>query len=188
MLPFLTAGERTMVFMDGPAIYNNSRQLDFEFDYNKFREEIAKRCKLVRICYYTTLKYSQDENGDEILSVRPLLDYLQYHGYTVIEKEKREVLSSNGVTRFRGNCYIELTTDALTNTDNIDHVILCTGDGDFTYLVKKLQDRGKIVSVISTVKTNPSSIADELRRQADFFGDLANFKDSISRKRLEAAK
>lgn len=183
MIPFLNPGERTMVFMDGPAIYNNSRQLDFELDYSKFRDLIAKQCKLIRICYYTTVKVTSEENGGEYAVVQPLLDYLQYHNYTVIEKEKRDTGA-----RARSSCHIEFALDALTNTDTIDHVILCTGDGDFTYLVKKLQERGKVVSVVSTIKTKPSSISDELRRQADYFMDLDDLKEHITRKRTESKK
>lgn len=181
MLDFLSTSERTMVFMDGPAIYNNSRQLDFELDYSKFRLEIAKRCNLIRIAYYTSVKYSQDEHGTDFAIVRPLLDYLQYHGYSVIEKEKRESIGDNGAVKFRGSCHIEFALDALLNTDTIEHVMLCTGDGDFTYLVKKLQERGKTVSIVSTLKTKPSSVADDLRRQADYFMDLAELKHLITR-------
>jgi uncharacterized LabA/DUF88 family protein len=59
--------------------------------------------------------------------------------------------------------------------------VLFTGDGDFRALVAALQLRGRRVSVVSTLQTQPPMVADELRRQSDQFIDLADLEDQICR-------
>ena len=59
--------------------------------------------------------------------------------------------------------------------------MIFSGDGDFRSLVEALQYKGKRVTVVSTLTTNPPMAADELRRQADQFIDLANLEKEIGR-------
>jgi uncharacterized LabA/DUF88 family protein len=109
------------------------------------------------------------------------MDYLQYHGYSVVTKRAKEFTNDQGVKRTKGNMDIEIGVDMMNFADHIDHAILCSGDGDFRYLVKALQDKGKRVSVISSIKTDPVMIADELRRQADNFIEIMDLKQHIER-------
>ena len=76
---------------------------------------------------------------------------------------------------------IELTVDAMRLADSLDHIVIFSGDGDFRSLVAALQQKGKRVSVISTLQTQPPMVADELRRQADQFVDLADLEDQVGR-------
>jgi hypothetical protein len=76
---------------------------------------------------------------------------------------------------------IELTVDAMELADHLDHIVLFSGDGDFRSLVEALQHKGRRVSVVSTLQTQPAMVADELRRQADQFIDLADLEDDICR-------
>jgi uncharacterized LabA/DUF88 family protein len=62
-----------------------------------------------------------------------------------------------------------------------DHLILFSGDGDFTPLIEAVQRRGARVTVISTVRSNPPLAADDLRRQADNFIDLTDLSSIIGR-------
>jgi uncharacterized LabA/DUF88 family protein len=64
---------------------------------------------------------------------------------------------------------------------HFDHVVLFSGDGDFTALVAALQRRGKRVTVVSTLTTPTPMIADDLRRQADFFLDVAELAKTVGR-------
>jgi uncharacterized LabA/DUF88 family protein len=66
-------------------------------------------------------------------------------------------------------------------SEYLDHIVLFSGDGDFRSLVEALQHKGKRVSVVSTLATTPPMVADELRRQADQFIDLANLHEEIGR-------
>jgi uncharacterized LabA/DUF88 family protein len=134
------------------------------------------RGHLIRALYYTALAEDQ-----EYSSIRPLVDWLDYNGYTMVTKPTKEFTDSFGRRKIKGNMDIELSVDAMRLSDALDHVVLFTGDGDFRALVAALQLKGKRVSVISTLQTQPAMVADELRRQADQFIDLADLEDLICR-------
>jgi uncharacterized LabA/DUF88 family protein len=64
---------------------------------------------------------------------------------------------------------------------HVDHIVLFSGDGDFRPLVEALQRKGVRVSVVSTIRSQPPMIADELRRQADNFIELDELRDVVGR-------
>jgi uncharacterized LabA/DUF88 family protein len=109
------------------------------------------------------------------------VDWLDYNGYTMVTKPTKEFTDALGRRKIKGNMDIELTVDAMRLVEHLDHVILFTGDGDFRALVAALQLRGRRVSVVSTLQTQPPMVADELRRQSDQFIDLADLEDQICR-------
>jgi uncharacterized LabA/DUF88 family protein len=76
---------------------------------------------------------------------------------------------------------IELTVDALELAPRMDHAVIFSGDGDFSALVKSLQRQGVRVSVVSTIRSHPPMIADDLRRQADSFIELDELRETIGR-------
>jgi uncharacterized LabA/DUF88 family protein len=76
---------------------------------------------------------------------------------------------------------MELAVDAMEQSETVDHLVIFSGDGDFTTLVDALQRRGRKVSVVSTLSTQPPMIADDLRRQADHFIDLVSLRAEIGR-------
>jgi uncharacterized LabA/DUF88 family protein len=80
---------------------------------------------------------------------------------------------------------IELTVDALEQCPYFDHMILFSGDGDFTALVAALQRRGKRVTAVSTLSTATPMISDDLRRQADFFLDVADLAKTVGRPQVQ---
>jgi len=63
--------------------------------------------------------------------------------------------------------------------------VLFSGDGDFRPLVESVQRRGVLVTVVSTILCKPPLIADELRRQADFFIDLVELQSKLGRELSE---
>ena len=65
--------------------------------------------------------------------------------------------------------------------DTIDHFVLFSGDGDFRSMVEAVQRKGRKVTVVSTLATQPPMIADELRRQADHFVDLSTMQSKVGR-------
>ena len=136
----------------------------------------------MRAQYYTALAEDQ-----EYSSIRPLVDRLDYNGYTMVTKPTKEFTDSFGRRKIKGNMDIELTVDAMRLVEHLDHVVLFTGDGDFRALVAALQQRGRRVSIVSTLQTQPPMVADELRRQADQFIDLANLHEEIGRDPAERA-
>jgi uncharacterized LabA/DUF88 family protein len=131
---------------------------------------------MVRAYYYTALVEDQ-----EYSPIRPLIDWLDYNGYTMVTKPTKEFTDAMGRRKIKGNMDIELAIDVLEMAEHLDHVILFSGDGDFRRLVEAVQRRGLRVSVVSTIKSSPPMVADELRRQADDFIELSELAPLIAR-------
>ena len=172
--------ERLAVLIDGANLYAASRTLGFDVDYKNLLAHFRKPGYLVRAYYYTALLET-----DEYSPLRPLVDWLGYNGYAVVTKPAKEFTDATGRRRVKGSVDIEMAVDALDLAPHLDHVVLFSGDGDLRRLVESLQRRGLRVSVVSTIRTQPAMIADELRRQADIFMDLADLAEHITRRQVE---
>lgn len=168
--------EKIALFIDGANLYAAAKALGFDIDYRKLLKAFQSRGYLLRAYYYTALIEDQ-----EYSSIRPLIDWLDYNGYKVVTKPAKEFTDSSGRRKIKGNMDIELTIDAMELSEKVDHLVIFSGDGDFRSLVEALQRRGRKVSVVSTMSTQPPMIADDLRRQADHFIDLKSLKDEIGR-------
>jgi uncharacterized LabA/DUF88 family protein len=99
----------------------------------------------------------------------------------MVTKPTKEFTDAMGRRKIKGNMDIELAIDVLEMAEHLDHVILFSGDGDFRRLVEAVQRRGIRVSVVSTIKSSPPMVADELRRQADDFIELSELAPLIAR-------
>ncbi len=168
--------EKIALFIDGANLYATSKALGFDIDYKKMLKYFNAQGYLLRAYYYTALVEEQ-----EYSSIRPLIDWLDYNGYQVVTKPAKEFTDSAGRRKVKGNMDIELAVDAMELSTTVDHMVLFSGDGDFRYLIEALQRRGRKVTIISTTRTNPSMIADDLRRQADNFVELTDMKNEIGR-------
>lgn len=168
--------EKIALFIDGANLYSATKSLGFDIDYKRLLKEFQGKGYVLRAFYYTTLV-----EDNEYSSIRPLLDWLGYNGYSVVTKPAREFTDSQGRRRVRGNMDIELAVQAMELAPHVDHIIIFSGDGDFRSLVEAIQRKGVRVSVVSSVNTQPPMIADELRRQADAFIDLVDLQSRIGR-------
>jgi len=168
--------ERIGLFIDGSNLYAAARALGFDIDYKRLLELFTNQGRLIRALYYTALVEDQ-----EYSPIRPLVDWLDYNGYTMVTKPTKEFTDSAGRRKIKGNMDIEMAVDMMEMAQHLDHVALFSGDGDFRRLVEAVQRRGVRVTVISTVRSQPSMAADELRRQADYFVELQDLQDQIAR-------
>jgi uncharacterized LabA/DUF88 family protein len=168
--------ERIALFIDGANLYATAKSLGFDIDYKRLLTQFRQKGQLVRALYYTALAEDQ-----EYSSIRPLIDWLDYNGFTMVTKPTKEFTDASGRRKIKGNMDIELAVDAMRLAKNLDHVVIFSGDGDFRSLVSALQQMGKRVSVVSTLQTQPPMVADELRRQADQFVDIADLEQLICR-------
>ena len=168
--------ERLALFIDGSNLYAATKALGFDIDYKLLRSEFMRRGKMVRAFYYTALI-----ENEEYSPIRPLVDWLDYNGFTLVTKPAKEFTDSTGRRKIKGNMDIELAVDAMEMADHVEHIVLFSGDGDFRSLVGALQRKGVRVSVVSTIRSQPPMIADDLRRQADNFIELEELKDVIGR-------
>ncbi len=171
--------EKIAIFIDGPNLTYTMQQLGWDVDFGKLLRYFSRTGRLLRAFYYASRREGE---FDPMLS---FLDFLQYNGYTVITKPQKRYYNPTTVQyETKGNMDIELAIDMLLTADKIDRAILFSGDGDFKRLVEAVQAKGVRVMVVSTLKTPSPMIADELRRQADEFVDLA--EDEVKREVIRA--
>ena len=168
--------ERIALFIDGANLYATARALGFDIDYKRLLQLYSGKAKLIRAFYYTALIEDQDYSP-----IRPLVDWLDYNGYTMVTKPTKEFTDAAGRRKIKGNMDIELAIDMIEMAPHLDHIVLFSGDGDFRRLVEAVQRKGVRVTVVSTVRSQPSMIADELRRQGDLFVDLVDLQEQIER-------
>tara|TARA_B100000029_G_scaffold364371_1_gene357567 strand:- start:1267 stop:1872 length:606 start_codon:yes stop_codon:yes gene_type:complete len=168
--------ERIALFIDGANMYSAARTLGFDIDYKRLRDHFATQARVVRAIYYTALIEDQ-----EYSPIRPLVDWLDYNGFTLVTKPTKEFTDASGRRKIKGNMDIELAVDVMEMAPHLDHIVLFSGDGDFRRLVEAVQRKGARVTVVSTVESTPPMVADELRRQADHFIDLRELQVLVER-------
>lgn len=172
--------ERTALFIDGANLYSASRNLGFDVDYRSLLEYFRGQTNVIRAYYYSALLETE-----EYSPLKPLTDWLAYNGYNLVTKPAKEYTDATGRRRVKGNMDIEVAVDMLELAPRLDHAVLFSGDADFRRLVEAVQRRGVRVSVISSIRTTPPMVADELRRQADHFIELSEIAPKFTRRQTE---
>ncbi len=172
----INQNERIALFIDGANLHATAKALGFDIDFGSLLKYYREQGRLVRALYYTAISEEQ-----EYSSIRPLIDWLDYNGFAMVTKPTKEYRDSVGNRKVKGNMDIELAVNAMELAPHVDHIVLFSGDGDFRPLVESLQRQGVRVSVVSTIRSQPPMISDELRRQADNFIELEGLKDVIGR-------
>jgi len=170
--------ERLALFIDGANLHATAKGLHADLDFRRLLDLFAGRGRLVRALYYTAVV-----EGEEFSPVKPLIDWLDYNGFSVVTKPVKRFTDADGRSRIKGNMDMEMAVDLLELAPRLDHAVLFTGDGDFRRVVVAVQARGVRVTVVSTLRTQPPQISDELRRQADVYLDLADLLPEIARPR-----
>jgi uncharacterized LabA/DUF88 family protein len=170
----MLSSEKLALFIDGLSLHHTAKALNFSIDFKRFLAEFRTRGVLVRAYYYTII-------AEEFQTTRPLIDWLDYNGFTVRTNSVKEFDDGQGRRKFKRNIGIELVVDAVEIAKHVDHILLFSGDDDFRPLVKAIQRLGRRVTVVSSMRTSPMTVADELRRQADTFLELDDLKAAIGR-------
>ncbi|WP_278070878.1 LabA-like NYN domain-containing protein [Brevundimonas sanguinis] len=168
--------DRIALFIDGANLYSAARALNCDLDFKKLSQRFTGEGRLIRAYYYTAVI-----EGEEFSPIRPLVDWLDYNGFTVVTKPVKRYVDAQGHSRTKGNMDIEIAVDMLELAPRLDHAVLFSGDGDFRRLVQAMQAKGVRVTVVSTVKSQPPQISDDLRRQADAFIDLADIVNEVGK-------
>lgn len=174
----LRESEKTAFFIDGANLYKAARNLGFDIDYKSLLAKAQDSSQLLRASYYTAIQEDRDQDYSPL---RPLVDWLDYNGYTMVTKITREFVDQQGRKRYKGSTDVELVVDMMQLSDRLDHLVLFSGNGDFRRAVEAIQAKGVRVTVVSTVKSSPPMASDELRRQADAFVDLAELEKAVGR-------
>jgi uncharacterized LabA/DUF88 family protein len=174
----IAKGERTAIFIDGASFYNTAKALGIQVDYKEMRSYFAEVYDLLRIQYFAF-----DVENEDYSPVKPVLDWLSYNGYIVHVKNAFLTEDSNGKTQLKGaDIKLEIGVAMMELPTFIQHVVLFTGDADYVALVKAMQRRGCRVTIVSSVNTNPSIIADDLRKAADQFFNFEDLAVRFTRK------
>lgn len=156
--------ERLALLVDGPNLWGASKAMGLEIDFGKMREFFADKSALVSATYFGVLPDSEDFNP-----VRRLADWLDFNGWQAVTRPKAPD--------------VDLAVCAMEVSERIDHFVLVTGDSDFVALVEALQRRACTVTVLSTLSAHGAgySCSDDLRRAADQFLDLNDFRTALGR-------
>ncbi|MGF1544466.1 MAG: NYN domain-containing protein [Parvularculaceae bacterium] len=170
--------DKFAIFIDWANLYKAARSLGFDMDYKSLLANARKAGRLMRAYYYTAI---QEDRSQDYSPLRPLVDWLDYNGYTMVTKQAREFTDAQGRKRYKGSIDVELAVDIVAMAPRLEHIVLFTGNGDFRRAIEAAQELGVRVTVVSTVKSQPPMASDELRRQADAFVDLADIQKEIGR-------
>ena len=176
----ISSTDKVAAFIDGANFYATGKVLGLDIDYLAIRKLLNQDQNLVRVFYYTAV--DADAQGEQFVSIRPLLDFLDYNGFEVVTKPTKTFTDAQGQRKIKGNLDVEMTCDMLEMADRVDHIVMFTGDGDFVRAVKSVQRKAVKVTVCSARDTSPPMISDDLRRAADYYVDVNKFASAITRK------
>lgn len=176
----MLASGKIALFIDGANLHEASKALGFDIDYTRLLKEFQSTGTVLRAFYFAVVIEDQKYSSN-----RPLIDWLDHNGYTVVTKPTKKFIDVAGRPKVKGSISIELAVHAMGFAKHIDQMVLFSGHGDFRSLVEAVQRRGVRVTVISTIASQPPIIGNELRRQADVFIDLLDLRERISRVRIE---
>src|ERR1700692_2469444 len=124
------ASNKIALFIDGANLYSTAKTLGVDIDYRRLLKEFQSRGTLVRAFYYTTIFEDQ-----EYTSIRPLIDWLDYNGFSVVTQPAKEFDDGVGRRKIKRNMSVELAIDAMELAGQVDQIVLFSGDGDFRSLV-----------------------------------------------------
>lgn len=128
---------RTAVFIDGAHLLFATKTLGLDVDFKRLLDEIRRDRLLVRAYFYASVFDKQDSP-----SVRPLIDWLVYNGFTVRIKTMREPADPTATRPTRRSLDIQLAVDAMDLSKRTDQMVIFSGNGDFRALVGAIQRRG----------------------------------------------
>ena len=168
----LYPGERTACFIDGSNLSFTASKLRIQIDFKKLFEYLKNQTTLAQAVYFTAVHTEEDGQ----VRIQPLIDWLSNNGFIVVSRPTKSFTEVDGTTVVKGNLDVEIAVRATLLIGKINHFILFSGDGDFTFLVDTLQRNGIRVTVVSSRKTTPPMIGMELRTQADFV-EIDEFTD-----------
>ncbi|OJF70297.1 nuclease [Alteromonas sp. V450] len=138
---------KALVLVDVQNVYYTCRQAyKRNFNYNQFWRELTYNLDIVQAFAYAI------DRGDS--KQREFQNILRAIGFEV--KLKPFIQRADGSAK--GDWDVGITVDALEHADDVDEIILVSGDGDFDILVDALKARGKTVTVYGVPALTAESI------------------------------
>ncbi len=147
---------RLGVFIDVQNVYYGARQLKGKLDFDALLQAVTRDRKLLQATAYVVETKEIDQSG--------FISLLEQRGITVRRKQLK--VRADGPPK--GDWDMEMALDILDAAPKLDVVVLVSGDGDFTSLVRRVKAMGPRVEVVGF----PRSTAKSLIEAADGFQPL----------------
>lgn len=164
--------KRIGLFIDGSNMYASAKALSFRVDYTKLLNYYKQQGEVSHAFYFTALPPKDVQS-----SLRKMVDFVDYNGFTVVQKETKTYINPEGVEKLKGNMDVEIAVHVQETAPFITNLVLFSGDGDFRVLLESVQRR---YGIHCTVVSSRSLVADALRRQANEFVDLLTLKPAFN--------
>lgn len=151
---------KSIALIDGNNLYANAKASGKIVDFRKLSDNCPD--DPIRITYYAAVKPNLEHEP-----LRPMLDWMQFNGFQVVEKVMRES-ENDGIVRYRGSVITDMIVDLMEVPERIDHVTIFSGDAELIRAIQSLQRRGITVTAICALEM----ASDNFRRQVDEFIDV----------------
>jgi uncharacterized LabA/DUF88 family protein len=170
----LVPERKTYVAIDGVNLHAALRNEEGTIDFKKMREDCEIECDYINFGYFTGV--ADDEDGHN--PIKPLIDFLSFNGFELHTKPLNKFTTNDGRTIVKGNTDVDLAVKVMEMAWNgaCEHLVLFSGNNEFSPLVKALRSRGIRVSIVS----GEGVVGESLRASANEFINvkevLADFK------------
>jgi len=148
--------ERVGVFIDVQNMYYAARQLKGKLDFDALLQACVLDRRLIQASAYVVESKEIDQSG--------FIAMLQQRAIEV----RRKTLKVRSDGSMKGDWDMEMALDILDMAPKLDVVVLVSGDGDFTSLVRRVKSMGPKVEVVAF----PRNTAKSLLEAADRFHPL----------------
>ena len=144
------SSENNFAYIDGANLHKGVADLGWKLDYKRLRLWLNNKYKIKRVYLFLGL----------IPQYKDLYTHLQEVGFTLVFKET--VYDGDG--KVKGNCDADLVLRTVCDTyeKHFDKAVIISSDGDYASLIKFLQEKKKLLAIIS-----PSNHCSVLLKRTD---------------------
>lgn len=164
--PVTQSGDRIAIFIDGSNLFYAASHLSIEVDYRRLLTTLVGDRRLLRAYFYTGVDPQNDKQ-------RGFLLWLNRHGHRVVSKELTHMPDGSR----KANMHVEMAVDMLRIAEHCPTITLLGGDGNLSYALEALSQRGVSIEVVSLQSMTSDSLID----LSDSYVDLADLRDEIKR-------
>jgi uncharacterized LabA/DUF88 family protein/cold shock CspA family protein len=115
----------------------------------------AQGAVVLRANAYMAVDFDREDRDDAYRQRKEgYRNAIRRNGFHLVLKEVRRYRDEEGNEVVKANADLDLAVDALLQSENLDYILLGTGDGDFVRLVRAIQNHGKRVDLLSFANTS----------------------------------
>lgn len=148
-------------FIDSQNLHMAIQEQGWKIDYKRFRVYLSEHYHIEKAYMFMGYKPSEQQ----------MYNFLQEVGYILVFKPILELKTG----KVKGNCDAELVLQAMIDFNKYCKAVIITGDGDFHCLIKYLQEKNKLLTVLAPSAKNCSSlITNIVKGNLSLVSDLRN--------------